>query len=169
MIQFLHLSPLSPRVTICSLWEKIGSIPENNTAFVIHGDENKEVSYKELKTKTQKVASFLANRHSEKERVGILVRNSAEGVMMVLGAYLAGMTSVVLDIEKTPINRIEMIFNDANVHTVLVLDKDDIIVLSLSDNFSIFSWKEAMIEDEIDEHRIYLHGEDHPFSIFYTR
>ena len=89
--------------------------------------------------------------------------------MMMLGTYLAGLTSVVLDIDKTPINRIEMIFNDANVQAVLVVDKDDIVLGSLSDNFSIFTWMEAMNEDEIDESRIYLHNEDHPFSIFYTR
>jgi len=88
---------------------------------------------------------------------------------MMLGTYLAGMTSVVLDIDKTPTNRIEMIFNDAHVQTVLVLDKDDIVVRSLSDGFLIFSWMEAMNEDEIEEHRIYIHGEEHPFSIFYTR
>ena len=88
--------------------------------------------------------------------------------MMMLGTYLAGMTSVVLDIDKTPINRIEMIFNDANVHTVLVLDRDDIVVRSLNDNLSIFTWMEATNDDDIDEN-LYSHSDDHPFSIFYTR
>lgn len=159
---------------ICSLWDRIENISGSNTAFNIHGDEGiDEVSFSELKEKSKKVAHFLTYRiigaEAEKQRVGILVRNSAEGVMMILGTYLAGMTSVILDIDKTPINRIEMIFKDANVHTVLVLEREDDVVGSLSDDFSIYTWMEALNEDVIEANLICPHNEDHPFSIYYTR
>ena len=75
---------------ICSLWDRIENISGSNTAFNIHGDEGiDEVSFSELKEKSKKVAHFLTYRiigaEAEKQRVGILVRNSAEGVMMILG------------------------------------------------------------------------------------
>ena len=64
-----------------------------------------------------------------------------------------------------------MIFKDANVHTVLVLEREDDVVGSLSDDFSIYTWMEALHEHEdvIEGNLICRHNEDHPFSIYYTR
>ncbi len=161
-------------MSLCSLWDRLESICGDYTAFKIHGDEINEVSYSELREKVKKVGHFVANIRDastsiETQCVGILVRNSAEGVMMILGTYLAGMTSVILDIDKTPINRIDMIFKDANVRTVLVMEKEDVVVGSLSEDFTVFTWVEMLNEEQSEQNLICPRNEDHPFSIFYTR
>lgn len=155
-----------------SLWDRIESISGDKTAFKIHEDEVKDVPYDEFREKSKKVAHFLASHRdvsAQTQCVGILVRNSAEGIMMILGTYLAGMTCVILDIDKTPINRIEMIFQDANVRTVLVVDKENDVVGSLVDDFSIFTWAEALDQDlPTEANLICPRNEDHPFAIYYT-
>ena len=88
---------------------------------------------------------------------------------MILGSYFAGMTSVILDIDKTPINRIDMIFRDASVRVVLVMDKEDIVVRSLSDDFSVFAWMNVSNKELSGENLICPLNDDFPFSIYYTR
>jgi len=102
--------------------------------------------------------------------VGILVRNSAEGIMMIVGTFLANSTSVIVDVDKTPIDRINMIFQDAGVRSVLVLDKDEEIVQSLDDAFAVFAWCEILDLGKTGIFPVKAPiSETHPFAIYYTR
>ena len=107
---------------------------------------------------------------SNMNAIGILVRNSYEGVSMTIGAYLSQGTAVIVDIDKTPIERIEMIFQDAGIISVLVLDKEEDIVKSLITSFSIYAWKDIIVEVEDASCPIKPpSNESHPFAIYYTR
>ena len=80
---------------------------------------------------------------------------------------------VIVDIDKTPIERIKMIFQDAGVSSVLVIDKDEeeIITSLESDNsFSIYAWKDIIVETEDATCQIKPpSNESHAFAIYYTR
>ena len=147
-------------------------------AFRIHCESTKTISYDVFRENSLSVAHFLM-KHTANDKgtvtqssIGILVRNSAEAITMILGTYLANSTSVILDIDKTPIERIKLIFQDSGVKTVLVIDKEEDFVRSLYGVFSVISWKEAIDKEKrmttqtIEPHR---NNASHPFSIFYTR
>ena len=160
-----------------SLWNKIESVNGDATAFKIHGDMIKEVSYNDFRRNSMDVAGFL-NTLKEcgadaslqgTQRIGVLVKNSAEGIMMIMGTYLAHMTSVIVDVEKTPTERITMIFKDAGVKHVLVLEKYEEVTKALDGTFSIFHWSEILEGGKRSAVTINAPTNvNHPFAIYYT-
>jgi acyl-CoA synthetase (AMP-forming)/AMP-acid ligase II len=157
----------------------------------------KNISYEEFRDNAKNIARFLMKgqysrrasaeidysgssgdpdpiTQTQTRRIGILVRNSSEGISMVVGTYLAASTAIIVDIDKTPLERINLIFRDAHVYTVLVIDKDEEIVKLLDSAFSVYAWREVIEEDKLLEegNPVCINApsnEDHPFAIYYTR
>ena len=181
-----------------SLWDLIEGVPGDLTAFRIHSDTTTNVSYDEFRGNAKRIAHFLMKQQqlhkrgyldsdnlglgtsnsnhlsltstSIKTRVGILVRNSSEGITFIVGTNLAGATAVILDIDKTPLERINLIFRDADVSTVLVVDKEEDIVKNLEKTgFSIHAWND-IVEEVLGGANIIEapSNADHPFAIYYT-
>lgn len=163
-----------------SLWDLIQRIDDDKTAFKIHVDSSSitNISYNVFRRRSKTVAQFLLNYvvsttdadEAPTSTIGILVRNSSEGIMMIVGTYLANLTSVIVDIEKTPPERVHMIFQDAGVRAVLVVDREEEIVQSLHGEFLVFAWGDIVEEGKLLTCPIEApKSESHPFAIYYTR
>ena len=161
-----------------SLWDMIKDVNGDSVAFRVNDESAKTISYDVFRENSMSVANLLTKHAMNDEEgtapqrsIGILVRNSAEAIMMIDGTYLANSTSVILDIDKTPIERINLIFQDSGVKSVLVLDKEEDIVRSLHGAFAVISWEEAIGEGKLMSNATIEppSNANHPFSIFYTR
>lgn len=92
--------------------------------------------------------------------------------MIAIGTYLCHSTCVIVDIDKTPSERVNMMFEDAGVKMVIVIDKDEEIVQGLDSTFSVFDWAEVMERgNENWDVSLPSYESDarHPFAVFYTR
>ena len=160
-----------------SLWDLIQRIDDDKTAFKIHVDSTiKNISYNVFRRRSKTVAQFLLNYvvstadEAPTSTIGILVRNSCEGIMMIVGTYLANSTSVIVDIEKTPTERVHMIFQDASVRAVLVVDQEEENVQLLHGEFLVYAWADIVEEGNSLTCPIEApKSESHPFAIYYTR
>ena len=94
----------------------------DSTAFVADGPEVSHTTYGEFKILISSVSSFLLSEVSvqRQDRVGLLLKSSPKAVAAIFGVINAGCTVVILDPEKTPLERCDMIFDDASVNVVLV-------------------------------------------------
>ena len=90
---------------------------------------------------------------------------------MIVGTYLNNKTSVTIDIDKTPIERIQMIFEDAGVQVVLVINKDEDTVRYLDNTFAIYAWSEIIEKGKTFKDNQFCppSSESEPFAIYYTR
>eukprot|EP00957_Ditylum_brightwellii_P210464 15364998-Ditylum_brightwellii.AAC.1 len=159
------------------LWSRIEVVPDVSTAFIAHNAYTTPqiITYGELKKKAIKVSQFLQSRlNSTSQRIGVLVKNSYESIVLVLGIYLAHCTSVIVDVEKTPANRAIMIFKDAQTSLIFILEATETLKF-LEEDFDVVSWQVL----EMDHTEIQMEKFpckdltrncpiDFPFSIFYT-
>lgn len=96
----------------------------DDVAFVVDGDCLKEVTYGEFQQNISNVSSFLLHEKSirRQEKVGLLIQSSAHAMSAIYGVINSACTIVVLDPEKTPIERCKMVFDDADVNIIIVDD-----------------------------------------------
>lgn len=116
---------------------------ETQAALFCHGAHEKYVSYGELGTMSSSVHSYLRSCLQYGEPVGVVIRSTAQGISAIFGAVSYGSPIVVVDPEKTTVERSKMILQDAGVCLVLidnsVVDKFEI----LANDFKLVTLGEA--------------------------
>ncbi len=92
----------------------------DNTAILVQGGTR--LSYIELKTKSINYASYFYQKFHNQQIAGVMMPQSAELMIVLLGLWRIGVTVVPLDV-NTPKNRIEVIAKSTGIKTIIVKDK----------------------------------------------
>ena len=97
---------------------------DSQTALFCHGQNPPEVSFGELRTMISSVGAYLEAQGVKKgQAVGLLIRSTAKGLASIFGVLSIGAAIVVVDPERTPVERAEAIFKDAGTEIILVDDE----------------------------------------------
>lgn len=141
---------------------------ETQAALFCHGADDEYVSYGELRTMSSSVHSYLSSCVQYGEPVGVMIRSTAQGISAIFGAVSYGSPIVVVDPEKTTVERSKMILQDAGVCLVLidnsVVEKFEI----LATDFKLTTLGEAhdcALSDCLD---VAPKNRDGVFGYFYT-
>lgn len=93
----------------------------DNVALIMDGTVPEYISFRKLRSMISSVSSFLLTKLVQRQdRIGLLVRSSPSAIAAIYGVVQASCSVVILDPEKTPVERCKFIFDDANVNVVLV-------------------------------------------------
>ena len=93
---------------------------DSQTALYCHGDS--PVSYGELKTMVACIHTYLADVGTlQKESpIGLLIQSTSQALASIFGVASFGGSIVVVDPEKTIVDRANVIFKDADVRLVII-------------------------------------------------
>ena len=144
---------------------------QDDVALVMEGFEN--VTYGRLQKMISSVADFLLTRKSlqQQDRIGLLIRSSPLALAVIYGVASAGMTVVILDPEKTPVDRCRVIFDDSNVHLIIIDDDFINIFEDIADSKSgrkMHTVHEAVEFETKEQIQKESPSEKDVFAIFYT-
>ncbi len=148
---------------------------DSAVALFSHSNVHKNaVTYGELKAMISSFCTYIANKRIDENiggQIGLLIKSSPEAVAAIYGAVASGCAIVVVDPEKTTLDRSRMIFTDSGVKLVIAdadficnfeeLKNDGFDLRSLGETFSETSDSVMHIPDpQEDPNRI--------FGYFYT-
>lgn len=119
------------------------SASPDDIALVVDGPSVQKVTFKEFQGFISNVSSFLQHKAcvQRQERIGLLIKSSANAISTIYGIVNTACTIVVLEPEKTPLDRCKIIFDDANVNIIIVDDE--------------FQGAFKEIEDEVKGRKLY--------------
>lgn len=132
--------------TVLDLIEKTATSFENNIAV---GDENKDITYKELIEGSKRIGTNIANYGFTRKPIAILMNRKADLPVAIIGCVYSGNFYVILDADS-PIDRLEKIVNTLNPAAIIFEN----CLKDMSDKFSQDILKleyEEIAKEQIDE------------------
>lgn len=106
-----------PNTTVIDMFKDKVKLNPDKIAIVY---ENQKLTYGQLDYKSNQLANYLIEVRKVllEEKVGILIENSLDQIVAVIGTLKAGAAYVPIDTEL-PEERIKVIINDSNIRTVI--------------------------------------------------
>lgn len=148
----------------------------DDVAFVIETSsmQQNEITFGQFRAMISSVSSFLLSMESLKrqDRVCLLIKSSPEALAAIYGISQAAMTVVILDSEKTPLERCRVILDDSKASIVVVDDEFKDVFIELSDEtkgWTVFTLSELLTCDSSKQITVNCDlQEQDVFGIYYT-
>ena len=140
------------KVAVTDYLDSTAKLYPNKIAFVSQdkngGGQEHKVTFSELKTFSQRIASVLAKRKFFRVPVVVFMEKSVKAVTSFLGTAYAGCFYTPVDVDMPP-SRVKKIFETLNPAVVITDESQIENVRRLSGNFEILLY-EDLIESEAD-------------------
>lgn len=159
------------RNAVASIFDFFSTDPKSIAICSV--DENQyRVTYGELKDLITSAAGYLLSNIGVKrrDRIGLVVKSSTFSLASILGVVLAGCSIVVIDAEKTPVTRCQLILEDADIAAVVIDDeflgtfeaiqKGNWTIIPVCDLFKYTNQQQSIQPCDVEE--------DDTFGIYYT-